>query len=47
MRHDDRMTRWLAWVGVAGAAVCVVIDVALAFWRRPGTGFRPAADLAG
>jgi hypothetical membrane protein len=33
VRHDDRMTRRLAWAGVAGVAVYVVIDVALAFLR--------------
>lgn len=27
------MTRWLAWAGVAGVAVYVAIDVALAFLR--------------
>ena len=41
------MTRWLAWTGVAGVAVSVVIDVAPAFWGRQETGLRPAADLAG
>jgi hypothetical protein len=33
VRDDDRMTRRLAWAGVAGVAVHVVIDVALAFLR--------------